>query len=87
MNLDIAQPRFVKRQGPKKLHFEVLDIIGLCHEVGCKLPVFVAHELWNLPPVSANSFDVVSLIRDIEDIKLQLLGLVDIIFLQETWLS
>ena len=77
LNLDIALPRFVKRQGPKKKQSDVLDIIGLCHEVGSKLPVFVARDLSNLPPVSANSFDVASLIRDIEDMKLQLLGLAD----------
>ena len=77
LNLDIALPRFVKRQGPKKKQSDVLDIIGLCHEVGSKLPVFVARDLSNLPPVSANSFDVASLMRDIEDMKLQLLGLAD----------
>ena len=77
MNLDIALPRFVKRQGPKKKQSDVLDIIGLCHEVGSKLPVFVARDLSNLPPVSVNSFDVASLMRDIEDMKLQLLGLAD----------
>ena len=77
LNLDIALPRFVKRQGPKKKQSDVLDIIGLCHEVGSKLPVFVARDLSNMPPVSANSFDVASLMRDIEDMKLQLLGLAD----------
>ena len=80
LNLDIVLPRFVKRQGPKKKHSDVLDIIGLCHEVhevGSKLPVFVARDLSNMPPVSANSFDVASLMRDIEDMKLQLLGLAD----------
>ena len=77
LNLDIVLPRFVKRQGPKKKHSDVLDIIGLCHEVGSKLPIFVARDLSNMPPVSANSFDVASLMRDIEDMKLQLLGLAD----------
>ena len=55
----------------------VLDIIGLYHEVGSKLPVFVARDLSNLPSVSANSFDVASLMRDIEEMKLHLLGLAD----------
>ena len=77
LNLDITLPRFVKRQGHKKKQSDVLDIIGLCHEVGSKLPVFVARDLSNLPSVSANSFDVASLMRDIEEMKLHLLGLAD----------
>ena len=59
------------------LHCLATRLIGLCHEVGSKLPVFVGRDLSNLPPVSANSFDVASLMRDIEDMKLQLLGLAD----------
>ena len=77
LNLDIVLPRFVKRQGPKTKQSDVLDIIGISHEVGSKLPVCVARDLSNLPEVSANSFDVASLRRDIEEMKLQLLGLVD----------
>ena len=77
LNLDITLPRFVKRQGHKKKQSDVLDIIGLCQEVGSKLPVFVARDLSNLPSVSANSFDVASLMRDIEEMKLHLLGLAD----------
>ena len=45
--------------------------------MGSKLPVFVARDLSNLPSVSANSFDVASLMRDIEEMKLHLLGLAD----------
>ena len=78
LNLDITLPRFVRRQGHKKKQSDVLDIIGLCHEVGSKLPVFVARDLSNLPSVSANSFDdVASLMRDTEEMKLHLLGLAD----------
>ena len=41
------------------------------------MPVFVARDLSSLPAVSANSIDVALLMRDIEAMKLQLLGLAD----------
>ena len=41
------------------------------------MPVFVARDLSSLPAVSANSFDVALLMRDIEAMKLQLLGIAD----------
>ena len=41
------------------------------------MPVFVARDLSSLPAVVANRFDVVLLMRDIEEKKLQLLGLAD----------
>ena len=77
LNSTIMLPRYIKRQGPKKKQSDVLDIIGLCHEMGCNLPVFVAQDLSHLPSVSANSFDIASLMDDIEDMKIQLLGLAD----------
>ena len=77
LNSTIMLPRYIKRQGPKKKQSDVLDIIGLCHDMGCNLPVFVAQDLSHLPSVSANSFDIASLMDDIEDMKIQLLGLAD----------
>ena len=77
LNSTIMLPRYIKRQGPKKKQSDVLDIIGLCHEMGCNLPVFVAQDLSHLPSVSANSFDIASLMDEIEDMKIQLLGLAD----------
>ena len=41
-------------------------MLKLCHEVGSSVPVFVARDLSSLPAVSANSFDVAPLMRDIE---------------------
>ena len=72
LNLIIMLPRYIKRQGLKKKQSDGLDIIGLCHETGCNLPVFVAQCISHLPSVSANSFDIASLMNDIEDMKMQL---------------
>ena len=53
------------------------DTIRLCHEMGSDLPVFVARDLASLPPVTADCFDVSSLLRDVENIKLELRALGD----------
>ena len=77
LNLNIVLPRLFKRQGHKKKQSDVLDIIALCHEMGCSLPVFVARDLSLLPSVSANNFDIAALMHDIEAMKVQLFGLAD----------
>ena len=77
LNLAITLPRYAKRKGLNRNTSDILDIIRLCHEVGSSVPVFVARDLSSLPAVSANSFDVALLMRDIEAMKLQLLGLAD----------
>ena len=77
LNLDITLPRYAKRKGPNRNKSDILDIIRLCHEVGSSVPVFVARDLSSLPTVSANCFDMALLMRDIEAMKLQLLGLAD----------
>ena len=77
LNLNIVLPRLIKRQGHKKKQSDVLDIIALCHEMGCSLPVFVARDLSLLPSVSANNFDIAALMHDIEAMKVQLFGLAD----------
>ena len=77
LNIAITLPRYAKRKGLNRNKSDILDIIRLCHEVGSSVPVFVARDLSSLPAVSANSFDVALLVRDIEAMKLQLLGLAD----------
>ena len=77
LNLAITLPRYAKRKGLNRNKSDILDIIRLCHEVGSSVPVFVARDLSSLPAVSANSFDVALLMRDIDAMKLQLLGLAD----------
>ena len=75
--MDIDLPRQVRRQGPKKKNADLIDTIRLCHEMGSDLPVFVARDLASLPPISADCFDVSSLLRDMENIKLELRALGD----------
>ena len=45
--------------------------------MGSELPVFVARDLASLPPVSADCFDVSSLLRDMENMKQELRALGD----------
>ena len=77
LNLAITLPRYAKRKGLNRNKSDILDIIRLCHDVGSSVPVFVARDLSSLPAVSANSFGVALLMRDIEAMKLQLFGLAD----------
>ena len=77
VRVDIDLPRQVRRQGPKKKNADLIDTIRLCHEMGSDLPVFVARDLASLPPISADCFDVSSLLRDMENIKLELRALGD----------
>ena len=77
VRVDIDLPRQVRRQSPKKKNADLIDTIRLCHEMGSELPVFVARDLASLPPVSADCFDVSSLLRDMENMKQELRALGD----------
>ncbi len=77
VQVDIDRPRQVRRQGPKKKYADLIDTIRVCHEMGSELPVFVARDLASLPPVSADCFDVSSLLRDMENMKQELRALGD----------
>ena len=59
-------PRFIKRQGPKKGKQAMEDIIALCLKQD-DLPVtFAAVDVTNMPPVSFDSIDVCTLLSKIE---------------------
>lgn len=68
-----SQMRNIKRQGPNKNTNNVTDIISLFQSLEVdRVPVFVARNLSNLPPISQNHFDMSSILREIETLKVMI---------------
>ena len=64
-------PRLFKRQGKDKKLNNIQDILNIFLEVPPQsAPCYVTKELSSLPPLSMNCFDVSSLVKDTESLKL-----------------
>ena len=71
---DRDAPRLIKRKGKDKCLNNVQDILNIFLEMPPQsVPCYVAKELSRLPPLSMNCFDVSSLVKDMESVKLHLL--------------
>ena len=65
-------PRLIKRKGKDKNINNIQDIVNIFLEMPpSSLPSYVAKDLSHLPPLTINCFDVASLVKDIESLKLQ----------------
>ena len=73
------------RKGPNKKLNSMKDILNVFLVLTLEqLPLFVAEDLANLPPLSMDNFDMSSVIKDMENIKNQMRLLQEV---QETSLS
>ena len=63
--------RYIKRQGKKKSTQNLNDILKKLHELDDDLPIFVAQDLSNLPPISIDGINVSVLLRKIESLSMQ----------------
>ena len=66
MCADENTSRRKSRKGPKKKEQNIEDMVKLMMEKGTDVPVFVAHDLSKLPPVTFNSMDVSTLLKNIK---------------------
>ena len=65
-----TQLRLIKRSGENKAKADVTDTIQLLLSLQlCDIPIFAARDLGNLPPLSANDFDIVRILQDIQAVK------------------
>jgi hypothetical protein len=64
--------RLTSRKGDDKSINDLGDMLKVILELKGDGPQFVAHDLSNIPPVSINNFDILHLLRDIQDIKSQM---------------
>ena len=63
-------PRYMKRIGPSKKTNDTRDIIELLLALDpVNIPIFVARDLANLPPLSYNNFDISKILKDVEELK------------------
>ena len=71
---DRDAPRLIKRKGKDRCLNNIQDILNIFLEMPPQsVPCYVAKELSRLPPLSINCFDVSSLVKDMESVKLHLL--------------
>ena len=64
-------PRLIKRKGKDKNISNVQDIVNIFLEMPpSSFPSYVAKDLSRLPPLSMNCFDIASLVKDIESLKI-----------------
>ena len=71
---DRDAPRLIKRKGKDKSLNNIQDILNIFLEMSPQsVPCYVAKELSRLPPLSMNCFDVSSLVKEMESVKLHLL--------------
>lgn len=72
-------PRLIRRRGQNKKCSDLQDILSLLQNVEIHMmPVFVARDLSNLPPLSAGHFDMAKLGKDFERVKHELSLLKDV---------
>ena len=65
--------KLVRRRGDKRAKSDMSDIFKVLLEVDHKdMPVFVAHNLLDLPPLTADNYDSLKLLQDMEAIKEQI---------------
>jgi hypothetical protein len=68
--VDTGSRRLIKRTGTNKARDDLLDIIRIMLELQPgTVPVFVASNLSNLPPLGQNNADMLSVLRDIAAMK------------------
>ena len=62
--------RHIQRKGEHKKKNDLQDIMNVFNSTElCHMPAYVAHDLSNLPPLSAYDTDVVGLHRDVQELK------------------
>ena len=61
--------RFIRRKGENKSVNNIKDIIALFLEQKTNIPRFVAADLNNLPPLTMNSIDLITVLKCIETLK------------------
>lgn len=65
-------PRKIKRRGDSKKVNDIQDILNIFLELPVNdTPCYVSKDLGNLPPLSMNNFDIASLIRSVETLKIE----------------
>ena len=71
-------PRKVKCRGSNKKSADMKNILNIFLDFPSNhVPMYVAKDLSNLPPLSVNNFDIAKIIKDIEQLK------VNVVILQE----
>jgi len=69
---DDARPRKIKRRGAGKKQSDMQDILNIFLEMPPdSVPIYVAKDLSNLPPLTMNTFDMSRIVKDMETLKLQ----------------
>ena len=62
--------RYIKRVGQNKAKDDARDIATRLLTIElCDMPIFVARDLSNLPPLSVNDFDVIRILTEVESLK------------------
>ena len=70
MQMGNSLPRLIKRRGAQKKENDINDIMQVLLEIDTgHVPVFLAKDLKNLPPLSYNHFDITKVMADIELLK------------------
>ena len=65
--------RLIKRQGSKKSEHNLIDLLKILRETEpADIPCFVARDLNNLPPVTCDDTDTVSILRELNKMKLDI---------------
>ena len=69
-NLGSTDKRYPKRKGQNKKVANMQDILHILLELETtRIPVFVARDLNNLPPLSFEHFDISKLLHDLETVR------------------
>ena len=67
-----GRPRKIKRRGAGKKQSDMQDILNIFLEMPPdSVPIYVAKDLSNLPPLTMNIFDMSRIVRDMDTLKLQ----------------
>ncbi len=73
-NLDVVEKRLIRRKGNNKKTSDAQDMLNVLIEISVPdLPLFVARDLANMPPLSVNHFDISKFARDIDILRTELL--------------
>lgn len=68
-----GRTRNIKRRGPNMRQSNIQDMLNVFLEISPQsVPCYVCKDLTQLPPLTMNNFDMSSVVRDLEALKLQL---------------
>lgn len=69
-NAHNVKVRYSKHHGPTRGSLDMKDIATVLLSIEPKdMPIFVARDLGNLPPINATNFDVVKILQEVQNVK------------------